>query len=378
MKSFDAKNRLYFENLDALRFLAAMAVLFHHISIHLLTTGSSLVRRLQTMLSLNFNAGFVGVSFFFVLSGFLITYLMLYERERSGRFSVLHFYVRRFLRIWPLYYMSVFVGFVVFPFFSSLFGFQTEIGASPWMYSMFLANFDNIQSPQIGNRILGVQWSVAIEEQFYLVWPLIFAFMRKRYFFLVLCLMLVASNVFQKIFFYQEHLAHFHTLTALNELTVGGFLAVMAFHYKFILINIFGYLTKKTTLSLYVLGLFFLFFKFNILQFSSLSYLYRFLASLFFGFVILEQTYSPNSFLKFGRIPFMTQMGRLSYGIYLLHMIPLVAILHLRHVLRLPLLVEVGLVIGLAIGLSILSFSFFERPFLALKKQFSHVKTGGV
>jgi peptidoglycan/LPS O-acetylase OafA/YrhL len=59
--------------------------------------------------------GALGVNLFFVLSGFLITYLLLSEKERYGKINVLHFYMRRILRIWPLYFLMVIAGFILFP-----------------------------------------------------------------------------------------------------------------------------------------------------------------------------------------------------------------------------------------------------------------------
>src|SRR5262249_15856566 len=123
-----------------------------------------------------FASGWMGVSFFFVLSGFLITYLILREIEVNGKLDILAFYVRRVLRIWPLYYLVIAFGFLCYPLLKSVFGFSSYIETGNSLYYMFfLSNFDVINLGHwLGNgrgaMSTNITWSVAIEEQFYLLW----------------------------------------------------------------------------------------------------------------------------------------------------------------------------------------------------------------
>ena len=91
--------------------------------------------------------GDIGVNFFFVLSGFLITFLLLSERQFTGRIAIAAFYMRRVLRIWPLYFVVVLIGFVVFPWLKAHFGETTSHEpAQLWYYLVFLANFNNLNN----------------------------------------------------------------------------------------------------------------------------------------------------------------------------------------------------------------------------------------
>src|SRR5690606_19639921 len=120
-----------------------------------------------------FKNGVLGVNFFFVLSGFLITYLLLVEKDRFKNINIGNFYVRRVLRIWPLFYFCVLFGFVAFPILKEALGEVPDEPARLPFYLAFLSNFDVVYNASPDASVLGILWSVSIEEQFYLVWPLI-------------------------------------------------------------------------------------------------------------------------------------------------------------------------------------------------------------
>jgi len=192
--------RVYFPGLDGLRALAiAMVYLFHDTELDLLSYLTSWVStplamavdpvlerlglpdisfRVQTLLTRPFRLnGWVGVQVFFVLSGFLITTLLLRERERFGRIDLLAFWVRRALRIWPLYYLIVMIGFFVIPLARS--GTQTPDGL--WAFLLFAGNWWMIAVMPPPFDSLSVLWSVCVEEQFYLFVPLLVAWVAPRF-----------------------------------------------------------------------------------------------------------------------------------------------------------------------------------------------------
>src|SRR3990172_4651457 len=113
----------------------------------------------------------MGVDLFFVLSGFLITGILL-DSKHSPRYFT-NFYARRCLRIWPLYYSLIFFMFVLVPFLRPADAHTVFERSSPWWaYPLFLQNF-LIAIPTMATGPLGVTWYFAIEEQFYIVWPLV-------------------------------------------------------------------------------------------------------------------------------------------------------------------------------------------------------------
>jgi peptidoglycan/LPS O-acetylase OafA/YrhL len=171
--------------LDGLRALAALAVFVDHAEQTQEWVGREHFDGNQ-MTSL----GRQGVEVFFVLSGFLITRLLLREKDHAGAVSLPRFYVRRSLRIWPLYFAVVFVLWVVLPWavhfapppLRALSEIHTRTMGTPGdprlpLYLLFLANFSFWLYPHV---LCGAHlWSLGVEEQFYAVWPVLFRFVRR-------------------------------------------------------------------------------------------------------------------------------------------------------------------------------------------------------
>ena len=122
-------NKIYFKNLDGLRAIAAMAVVFTHI-VSWIPSEGYLNKYIGVLISFSSRGGKYGVTFFFILSGFLISYLLFHEQKINGKIRIGRFYMRRILRIWPLYYLTVIIGFYIYPFFDS----ETIIYASEIYY----------------------------------------------------------------------------------------------------------------------------------------------------------------------------------------------------------------------------------------------------
>jgi peptidoglycan/LPS O-acetylase OafA/YrhL len=171
--------------LDGLRAVAALAVFVDHAEQTQEWVGRDALDGNQ-MVSL----GRQGVEIFFVLSGYLITLLLLRERARFGAVSLPRFYARRTLRIWPLYYLTVLLLWVVLPWavrfapppIDALSEVHTRTMGMPGdprlpLYLLFLANVSFWLYPHV---LCGAHlWSLGVEEQFYLVWPVIFRFVRR-------------------------------------------------------------------------------------------------------------------------------------------------------------------------------------------------------
>ena len=154
-----AKTPAYFGALDGLRALSVIAVVWHHA--RPLDWQSPLAQR-----------GFLGVDVFFVISGFLITHLLIREEARAGQVQLTKFWVRRALRLWPLW-------FTILAALSGLF--LTVLSDAPmtapfWRDLPYNATYtSNLIVP---GTFLALSWSLALEEQFYAVWPLVWAKLR--------------------------------------------------------------------------------------------------------------------------------------------------------------------------------------------------------
>jgi peptidoglycan/LPS O-acetylase OafA/YrhL len=355
-----------------MRGIAALAVVFYHITTHFQFPDSAFYRGLVKLLSFNGNGGFFGVKFFFVLSGFLITYLMLKERKDTGTFGVLKFYMRRLLRIWPLYFVTIIIGFVVYPFLAGVLN-KPYAEAAQWTYYVsFLTNFNSIfHGFALG--ILGVQWSVAIEEQFYLVWPLFFGFIRnKKIFISIILALLTVSFIFVINNNSRPEYIYFHTLSAINELALGGFAAFIAFYLPVHLINFFNRMHWSVLAIIYFSGFALIFFDNSL---TNILFWYGFikkpLIALFFIFIITEQTYSNLSLFKLRNFKFLAYSGKISYGIYLLHMVAIQMVLSINAYFGMPFIFNLLLSIILTIILSALSYRYFEQYFLNWKRKYN-------
>jgi peptidoglycan/LPS O-acetylase OafA/YrhL len=156
--------------LDGLRGIAILMVLFHHFTIYRPSTGvDAWIANIPI-------AGWAGVNLFFVLSGFLITGILL--DTRGGAHYFRNFYVRRSLRIFPLYYVVVFLALILLPLLPTLH--DVLVGNYPappqWPYWTYLTNF-SVADRGMTHGLLDIAWSLAIEEQFYLVWALVVWFL---------------------------------------------------------------------------------------------------------------------------------------------------------------------------------------------------------
>ena len=151
--------RVHLPALDALRGVAIVLVLFHNLSIFV--PSGSIVDKLWNAFV---EAGWIGVQLFFVLSGFLITGILLDDRDRPR--AIRAFYIRRFLRIFPLYYALLLLYFVIVPPFVPVL--QRPFAEAIW-YWLYLSNGSWFAYGILPG--LGHVWSLAVEEQFYVVWP---------------------------------------------------------------------------------------------------------------------------------------------------------------------------------------------------------------
>jgi len=195
---------------DGLRGIAILAVVLYHCE--------PLLR--GTFLEGIIIWGWSGVSLFFVLSGFLITGIILDDGATSGFYA--NFYARRFLRIWPVYWLLLFLHYFFFPFlFSGYRWMLHDIAAAPWLFLLlFVQNLWPIPLP----GSIGPTWSLAIEQQFYLFWTPIARRVPPRRLLLAATVMLAISPLVR--LFGPNHLTPTNTITHLDGLAVGSLVAI--------------------------------------------------------------------------------------------------------------------------------------------------------
>ncbi len=369
---------IHFKNLDGLRAVAAFAVVFYHISLWIKYPDTKFYDIFKFVLAFGGRSGPLGVTFFFILSGFLITYLMFREQAEHGKLNVPFFYIRRLLRIWPLYYLTLIAGFLIYPFFVKLSGQAYAENASPLLYSIFAVNFDNMVNGPPGTGILGVQWSVAIEEQFYLIWPIAFyLFSKKNYFpFLLLSIILISELFFVKASRWE--IGYYHLISNFRFLSFGGLLAYFCYFKREMVASFLNKISKKLHFAIYfVCLLMILFMQKLFVTFPFYRYIYHILPFLFFGFVIVEQNFSNNSFFKIGSFKLLNWLGKISYGLYLTHMIAIYIVLSVFPESTSYPFFKILSAVLLTVGISHFSFTYIELRFLSIKSKFSVIKMVG-
>lgn len=373
-------HKVFFPNLDGLRFFAFFLVYLQHGFGGAVALNENHNFFLVAVKNAVFASGWAGVSFFFVLSGFLITYLILTEISLTGKIDVGAFYVRRVLRIWPLYYLVLLFAFVMYPVGKSLISLSTYIEAgNPLYYIFFLSNFDVINLGQgHGAMSTNITWSVAIEEQFYLCWPLLFFILPRRSYKYTFILIILGSAFFRFRHIDDGMILYFHSLSVISDMAVGGLCAYCAKSSQNF--RQFWFNLPRWAISiLYCLGFGLMIFRQQIFVTSLLVVIERLACSLFFAFIVLEQNYCDYSFIKMKNFRHISALGIYTYGLYLLHPI---AILLLQIPIKMTVAGEPSLMIKLSIGgvglllsiaMSYLSYEYFEKKFLSLKKKFTHV-----
>ena len=369
------KEKIFFPNLDGLRFFSFLVVFFSHI----FATDYDHIKQQEWYQILKvklFHDGDIGVSFFFVLSGFLITYLLIKEKEYTGSIHVFSFYVRRALRIWPLYYFMVLFGFVAFPFLKSLFGERPDETADPFLCSFFLNNFDRVINGPPDSSVLSVLWSVAIEEQFYLFWPILFFLVPPRFYLLIFIVIIAGSLIFRALFITKS--IELLTPGVIGDMAMGGLAAYLSIASKRFL-RMVESIPKILNIIPYLAAIAFVVYKYELFHSPVLIIAKRTIISFFFAWIILEQNFCKKSLFKISSLKAITSLGKYTYGLYCLHRIAILIVMTLMQLLGINKhawqlwLIELPACLLLSIVLSYYSYRYFESYFLRLKDKFAYI-----
>src|SRR5215467_6870233 len=292
----------YIPQFDGIRAISILAVFVAH---------SEFVRALPHAGVLEY--GRVGVDLFFVLSGFLITGILLDSKSRANYFR--NFYARRALRIWPLYYLLLALIFLALPAFNPSMRNATHL---TWLYfGAYVQNlFTHLPIP------FGLQptWSLAIEEQFYISWPVLVALLRKRDL-VILLSCLIGISLSLRIIGYEHGASlkfiHNFTLCRLDAVSFGSLSAIWL-RSRFCTVELW----RRTGRRLVVIGVLGTVVARATFGSESTVFSYTFIAAGFTGFLCVALASDPRqSFL--GRVlslDFLRYIGKISYGLYLLHM----------------------------------------------------------
>lgn len=355
-------NQLYFNKLDHLRFYAFFLVFWQHgfsNSFSQISDNSTL----QTIVNSLTITGGIGVHIFFVISGFLITFLMLKEEYIEGKLNIAYFYIRRFLRIWPLYYFILILGIFVLPNLINTFKFKGDLLKN----LLFLNNFD----VRHGTTNVEVTWSIAIEEQFYLFWPIVFVILKNKK---ALLLFILFSFIMSTLFIIRNpYESYFHTFGNINYLMTGCFGGWIFFKYNKQLLNSSLMKSKNIYFAIIILFLFVI-----MKDFSQLIYLTSLVGlPLLYLYTIMNLALNSSN-----KITLISKFGKYTYGMYLYHPLIIIFVKISFDLLKFDYIenryinfVAAIVALLLTILLSYVSYEYFERIILNFKSRFSFVKT---
>jgi peptidoglycan/LPS O-acetylase OafA/YrhL len=356
--------KIYLPGLNGLRAFAALAVVFTHINNRLdyfsLPKGQLL------------DLASYGVTIFFTLSGFLITFLLLKELEKTGTIDIKKFYMRRILRIWPLYYVYLFI--VIF-----LTGFS-NIQWPILFYLLIVPNFKNsfvgVINTVVGSKVMvlliGHYWSLGVEEQFYAFWPWVVRKSKNLLKFLLLFpILFVLMKLALRIFHAPYNILVLVNYTRFGCLSIGALGAYLYYKHSKKL-EVFN--KKWIELTAWV---FFIVVGFN--KFHITSIIDHEIISVFTLIIIFNQINNPLRLISLENKLF-DYLGKISFGLYVYN--PLVIYLMaigfnyfvIENAIVKQLLIYV-LVVPAIILVAHLSYFYFENRFLKLKHNYTTVSS---
>ena len=369
------KEITYFSGFNALRFFAAFLVVIFHIE------ETRLMFELPNHTDWSIvSHGRLAVTFFFVLSGFLITYLLLKEHARHRDVSVSRFYMRRVLRIWPLYFFMVALGLAVIPLLSKAakVPYESPYGALEALpYYLFFMPF--LVNLFYGNHFLTPLWSIGVEEIYYGVWAPVFKWLRRWIVPIMLATVFIKSvlGVWAMQFPADSPVNELLAMLQFDAMAIGGLAAWLVYHRDTPLEESFFFsrwaqLVLFAPLVLRLVGHNWLLENSSVYAFVSRPVLVDLWTMSLFAWLLVNVSLSPNSLLHLeNRI--LNRLGDISYGIYMLHclvisflLVPAVDDLKDDTGIGITLLIHVVIVV-VTILLALASKRFLEDPFLRLK-----------
>lgn len=346
-------------NITAIRFLLALLVVIYHIAQFSENREFPFFNNWAL-----FQKGTEAVYMFFSLSGFLIIKQLFNEKKLTNTINLKSFYIRRILRIFPLYYLVLTFGFIYYLVILPYFGFEVENNYN-LLSGIVLSTtfFPNIFSTYSPGGIIEILWSIGIEEQFYLfIAPLLLWIPLKK---IVLFLTVFTSIYF--LMYFSEQLVFLKEYNMLFfYLSFGGLCAILLNHSYFRLII--------NKLRYPILLIFLVYFATSIFKDNMNTAYYNLFSLLLFGLAIAALAIKPILILNNNK---MNYLGKISYGIYMYHAIvmQLVGLLYLKVISKFGfqntvdiIIINLGVIIT-TIVISHYSFKYYESYFLRLKQK---------
>jgi len=365
-----APPKLYLPGLLGLRFIAAFTVYFAH-----LQQAMSWVRLPPFPIQHSTTMANDGVTLFFVLSGFLITYLLLTEKLATGTIQIQHFYTRRLLRIWPLYYLFTFFTFFAIPNLPFVQFPHLDMTVDGDFYQRFWLYI--FMSPHVAITLFthpgvgGPLWSVGVEEYFYVLWPQILKRLTNALpiGFAIVILIPMAARIYGG-----ATLGLFFYFCRVDCMAIGALAAWIYLYKRHLAEHLFSAPIQFVAYSLAIR---------HIRHTVSYGVFTDLVYSSVFAVIILNIAMNKNTFVRLEN-RFFRFMGEISYGFYVFQW--LVNVICIKILIRSggiedPFLRDVTLLastFSMTTALATLSYHYWEKRFLILKNRYETITVAAV
>lgn len=363
------RRSFYRPELDVLRFFAFLAVFLFHFNRPVeLYAQHGIPRWIAVATTSLIEGGVFGVDLFFVLSAYLITELLFREKDLCGLLDVRAFYLRRILRIWPLYFF--YIGLALIPAFNPNHVFTWRHAVA---YLLLAGNWSVIAWGWPVHSIIGPLWTVSIEEQFYLLWPPIVRNLSRNNLASAAIGMLAVSNV-TRVTMIALHggmnSVWCNTLSRLDPIAAGILVAA-------ILRGGVPSFTLPTRVGMLVAGIIPLALVANYWKIHEPEHLEWIPTLVGFPVVAISCTLIMLAVLGVQlRMPrSLLYLGKISYGLYVYHALGNVLsnMLIPVHTDFIQLALRPASALAITMLLASISYAVLETPFLKLKKRFAHI-----
>jgi peptidoglycan/LPS O-acetylase OafA/YrhL len=362
---------IFFPGLNGLRAIAALAVVLSHVTVELgqFNLSPYLFGQMENGNPRGLDLSEFGVTIFFALSGFLITYLLLAEDKRQP-INIPNFYIRRILRIWPLYYTYFLLGM----FFTIIWS-DDFYASSTFFYVFFAANIPKIFYTQI--PLLSHYWSLGVEEQFYLLWPLgVKANVRKRLFAVTLAsiVLFLLVKVYAHTVFPGSYFEHAMYIVKFDCMLIGALGAILYYQRNEWFLKLAPHVAVQAAAWFAILLV-------ALNRFHIFSIIDHEIISGVTVLLIIGQIMAPRKIFNLDTNLF-DFLGKISYGIYVIHPLVLVVLGKLLKPLSfgpdwVRYILVYASVTGITILLAHLSYEHLEKRFLRIKTRYAVVPSAG-
>jgi len=325
----NTRSSFHIKGLDGLRFIGSIVLLTHHVEKIKLFFGIPNVRGLL----FDVGIGHVSMTLFFVLSGFLISYILLNEKIKTGTVVIKNFYIKRICRIWPIYYMVLILGITVFTYWvqipDTLAGIKGDYYNVVLLYFFHLSNFQIFFASSLIPLLY--YWSMGVEEQFYAFWPWI---IKKTNNYVKVFIVIISVKVALKLLaaisyrilplsldqiVWMKRIEHFLFLLRFEAFAFGGIAAYFFLIKKDIVLNfVFKPWVQWLNIALLVVSM-------PVNNFTEIIHVFY---AISFAILILNMAGNPNAVFSLN-YRYTDYIGKISYGIYMFQVPVLIIILNI-------------------------------------------------